>query len=124
MATLVPYLTFQDGDASLAFLTGTLGFEIVTQQRADDGRLVHAELKRGDAVVMGGVGDVPHGSAPGLYLVTDEVDRIHASALANGATEVEGWAPHDTEWGTRRSRFIDLDGHEWSLGGYQPGQSW
>ena len=124
MASLVPYLTFIDGEASVRFLTQVLGFELVTQQKADDGTVVHAELKRGDAVIMGGAGNVPRGAAPGIYLVTDAVDDIHAAALAAGAKEVDGWAPHNTEWGTRRSRFVDLDGHEWSLGSYQPGQSW
>jgi len=121
-ATLVPYLTFRDGDASLRFLTGVLGFEIVTEQRGDDGTVVHAELRRGDALVMGGAGDVSPGDAPGLYLVVDDVDGVFAEATAAGA--VVGYPPEDTEWGTRRARFRDPDGHEWSIGTYQPGQSW
>ena len=66
MSTLVPYLTFRDADASLAFLTGVLGFEVVTEQRDDGGALVHAELRRGDALVMGGAGEVEPCTAPGL----------------------------------------------------------
>ncbi|MEM8921897.1 MAG: hypothetical protein AAF962_14280 [Actinomycetota bacterium] len=49
MATLVPYLTFVDGDASLGFLREVFGFETTIEQRAEDGTLVHTELKRGDA---------------------------------------------------------------------------
>ena len=69
MSSLVPYLTFRDGAASLRFLTDVLGFDVVTEQRTEGG----------------------------------------------GVTRV---------WGTRRARLRDLDGHEWSLGSYQPGQSW
>jgi uncharacterized glyoxalase superfamily protein PhnB len=122
MATLVPYLTFRDGETSLRFLTDVLGFEVVTAQRTDDGGVTHAELRRGDALVMGGAGEAQPAAAPGLYLVVDDVDGLYARAIGAGA-EV-GYPPEDTEWGTRRARFRDPDGHEWSVGTYQPGQSW
>ncbi|MBX2798642.1 MAG: VOC family protein [Myxococcales bacterium] len=122
MSPIVPYLTFQDGDASLRFLTEGLGFRVVTEQRGEDGALIHAELTRGEAVVMGGPGDVVHGAAPGIYLVVDDVDALYAKATGLGASG--GYPPEDTEWGTRRARFVDPDGHEWTVGTYQPGQSW
>jgi uncharacterized glyoxalase superfamily protein PhnB len=122
MATLVPYLTFRDGDASLRFLATVFGFEPVSEQRDDDGGVVHAELRRGDAVVMGGAGDAEPGAAPGLYLVVDDVDATFERAVA--ADAAVGYPPEDTEWGTRRARIRDLDGHEWSFGTYQPGQAW
>jgi uncharacterized glyoxalase superfamily protein PhnB len=122
MTSLVPYLTFQSGEASLKFLVTGLGFEIATEQRSEDGGVVHAELRRGDAVIMGG--DGPHRPAPtpGLYLVVDDVDGLFETALEAGAKEV--YPPEDTEWGTRRARLQDPDGHEWSLGTYQPGLTW
>ena len=123
MPTLVPYLTFRDGDASLRFLTSALGFEIVAEQRAGDGTVAHAELRRDDAVVMGGVGEAAVGAAPGIYLVTDDVDGTFGRAVEAGASVV--YPPEDTEWGTRRARFRDVDGHEWSVGSYRPGEaSW
>lgn len=122
MSKLVPYLTFRHGAASLSFLVDGLGFEVVTKQEADDGSIVHCELRRGEALVMGGSGDVAVGAAPGLYLVVDEVPELHAALVERGATEVYG--PEQTEWGTWRSRFTDPDGHEWTIGTYQPGQSW
>ena len=122
MSSLVPYLTFRDGAASLRFLTEALGFELVTEQRADGGGVVHAELRRGDALIMGGDGAVAVGDTPGLYLVVEDVDATFERATAAGATVVYG--PEDTEWGARRARIRDLDGHEWSFGTYQPGASW
>jgi uncharacterized glyoxalase superfamily protein PhnB len=122
MSSLVPYLTFRHGDASLGFLTGALGFEVIAQQRDDAGGVVHAELRRGDALLMGGAGDATPGPAPGLYLVVDDVDATWAQATDAGAASVH--EPMDTEWGTRRARVRDLDGHEWSFGTYAPGQAW
>ena len=84
--------------------------------------MLHAELRRGDDVVMGGVGDATVAATPGLYLVVDDVDDAYTRAMAEGADAV--YPPEDTEWGTRRARLHDLDGHEWSLGTYQPGQGW
>ncbi len=52
----------------------------------------------------------------------DDVDTIHARALAAGAAEV--FAPEDTEWGTRRARVLDPGGTEWSFGTYAPGATW
>ena len=122
MTTLVPYLTFHNGVDSLQFLCSVLGFEVVTQQQGEDGAVVHAELRRGDALVMGGGGAATAGAAPGLYLVVDDVDATFTAALAAGATEV--YPTETTEWGTKRARFTDPDGHEWTVGTYQPGQSW
>lgn len=122
MSTIVPYLTFRHGDDSVRFLVDVLGFEEVTKQLADDGTVVHCELTRGDAVLMGGSGDVTVGAAPGVYLVVEEVPELFARAIERGATVV--FDPEQTEWGTWRARFRDPDGHEWTIGTYQPGQSW
>jgi uncharacterized glyoxalase superfamily protein PhnB len=122
MTSLVPYLTFQDGNASLRFLVSGLGFEVVTAQQSDDGGVLHAELRRGDAVVMGGDGPHRPTPTPGIYLVVNDVDGLFEKALAAGAQQV--YPPEHTEWGTRRARLKDPDGHEWSLGTYEPGQTW
>ncbi len=129
MTSLVPYLLFRDGDTSLRFLH-VFGFDVVTEQRDDDGRVAHLELRRGDAVVMGGSAtaeqlaqapwDLPDGR--GLYLGVEDVDATFARATAAGGAVVYG--PEDTEWGARRARIRDPDGYEWSFGTYQPGQAW
>jgi uncharacterized glyoxalase superfamily protein PhnB len=130
MSGLVGYFVFRDGDASVAFLHSVFGFETVSEQHGDAGELWHAELRRGDAVIMGGTataeqqGDEPWGrpGGHGLYLVVEDVDATFARATAAGARTV--FEPEDTEWGTRRARILDLDGYEWSFGTYQPGQAW
>lgn len=122
MSTLVPYLTFRNGQRSVRFLVEGLGFEPVAVQDGDDGTVAHAELRKGEAVVMGGSGDARPAAAPGLYLVTQDVQGDFERAVAAGAEVVYG--PEETEWGTQRARLRDLDGHEWSIGSYQPGSGW
>jgi uncharacterized glyoxalase superfamily protein PhnB len=57
-----------------------------------------------------------------LYLLEEDVDAAFERAAAAGADVVYG--PEETGWGTKRARFRDLDGHEWSIGSYEPGRSW
>jgi uncharacterized glyoxalase superfamily protein PhnB len=61
VSSLVPYLTFRTGAASLRFLTEVLRFEVVSAQRDGD-RVTHAELRRGDALIMGGDGEAAAGA--------------------------------------------------------------
>jgi len=102
MTNLVPYLTFRHGEESVRFLTDGLGFERIAVQVADDGSVAHAELRRGDAIVMGGSGDVAAGAGPGLYLVEDDVEAAFERAVEAGADVVYG--PEETEWASKRAR--------------------
>jgi uncharacterized glyoxalase superfamily protein PhnB len=86
----------------------------------------HAQLRRGDGWVMAGTSrendlGKPPGSAA-VYWVLDaveEVDAVHAKAVAAGATSVR--APEDPEYGGRGCTLADRDGNLWSFGTYRPG---
>jgi uncharacterized glyoxalase superfamily protein PhnB len=115
----VPYFGYRDAAAALRFLSSAFGFETVTDWRGDNGSVVHAEMRFGDAVLMLGSG--PHGdpSGVGVYAVVEDVDAHCSRAVEAGAELVYG--PEDTEWGTRRYRCRDPEGYEWSFGSYVPG---
>jgi uncharacterized glyoxalase superfamily protein PhnB len=126
--SFVPYFVYRDGEAALDWLTRAFGFEVVTRVPGEDGALLHAELRHGDAYMMVGTAtpaqkvttpwDLPRGH--GVYVaVDDDLDARHARAVAAGATIIE--EPVDTGLGTRRFRALDLDGYEWSFGTYVPG---
>lgn len=115
--TIVPYLSYADGRAAIAFLTQAFGFREVQAYYDESGVLLHAELAHGTGVVMLGTDDRPKGS-PGIYVAVDDVDAHHGRAMAAGASEV--YPPEDTEFGTRRWRARDPEGHEWSFGTYRP----
>ncbi|MEL6586130.1 MAG: VOC family protein [Pseudomonadota bacterium] len=117
--SLIPYLTYADAKAAMAFLSAAFGFEIIQAFDGEDGRLVHGEMRCGAAIIMLGSGeDVAKAASPGLYLVVEDVDAHYLRAQAAGAQIV--YPPEDTEFGTRRYRVRDIEGHEWSFGTYQP----
>ncbi len=115
--SIVPYLSYRDGRAAIDFLTRAFGLEVVQSYDDTEGTLQHAELRHGNGVIMLGTAELPKGS-PGLYLVVSDVDAHFARARDAGAEVL--YPPEDTEWGTRRCRVRDPEGHEWSFGSYQP----
>ncbi|WP_349365091.1 MAG: VOC family protein [Roseitalea porphyridii] len=115
--TIVPYLSYEDGHAAIAFLRDAFGFDVIQAHHDDEGRLLHAEMCFGDGVVMIGTAKAGKGS-PGIYVVVDDVKAHHARARDAGAEIV--YPPERTDWGTWRYRCADPEGHEWSFGSYQP----
>ena len=117
--SIVPYLSYVDAKAAVTFLTEAFGLEVVQSYEDENGRLLHAEMRHGNGVVMlGSVDAAPARQSPGIYLVVEDVDAHHARAAAAGAAIV--YPPEDTEFGTRRYRAHDSEGHEWSFGTYAP----
>ena len=117
--SIVPYLSYRDAAAAIDFLTSAFGLSVVQRMDGEDGSVVHCELAHGNGVVMlGGIDDAPVTGSPGTYLVVEDVDAHHKAARAAGASIVYG--PEDTEFGTRRYRAKDPEGHEWSFGTYAP----
>lgn len=102
-------------------------FDAVEQMRmpADDGkRLMHADLKIGDASLFlcddfpdhcGGISRLPSptGSPVTLHQIVPDVDGAIAKAAAAGATVTMPAA--DMFWGDRYGRIADPFGHEWSF---------
>lgn len=114
---IVPYLSYRDPRAAIAFLQTAFGLQPLFVVDGEDGGVVHAEMRFGNGVLMIGTDERQKGS-PGLYLVVDDVDGHYQTAEAAGATIV--YPPQDTEFGTRRYRARDPEGHEWSFGSYRP----
>lgn len=130
---LFAYLSYRDGVAALDWLQKAFGFETVTVNKDDAGTLAHAEVRRGDAVLMIGTDerdfDVPalkgQSTGSGVYITIEseeDLKKIYADAEKAGAKTVFG--PESTEWGTWRFRVLDPEGHEWSFGTYVPGVGW
>jgi uncharacterized glyoxalase superfamily protein PhnB len=123
---LFAYLSYRDAPAALDWLAAC-GFETVRRIDGDGGRVVHAEVRLGDAVVIVASNDLDYDHAVlvdqptghGIYLMVGDVDDVFARAVAAGATPVI--EPEDTEWTTRRARVLDPEGVEWSFGSYEPG---
>lgn len=115
--SIVPYFSDADAKAAIRFLTEAFGFAVIQSYDTAEGVLQHAELRFGNGVIMLGSEARAKGS-PGVYLVVGDVDAHYARAREAGADIVH--PPEDTQWGTRRYRATDPEGHEWSFGSYQP----
>jgi hypothetical protein len=76
----------------------------VRRQDDLDGRVQHAEVRLGEAVLMVASNDADYdrprllgrSTGQGIYLLADDVDRHHARAVDAGGTMV--FEPEDTEW--------------------------
>jgi uncharacterized glyoxalase superfamily protein PhnB len=129
-SVLTAFICYRDPDAMVGWICDVLGFGVVRSFR-DAGDLIHAELRRGDAVVCVQRDDrgydVPAVKGDcvgsGLYVVvgSDEIEAIHQRALAGGSRVLV--APSMTRWGNFRVELLDPEGRQWSVGTYSPGQA-
>ncbi|MGN0062922.1 MAG: VOC family protein [Nocardioides sp.] len=120
-------LQFRDVEGATAFLTA-VGFTEAATYRDDDGVVVHAEYHWRDSGGLmfgadrGRSGDgewqdrVGHGSCYCVAADEDEVRRIHAAAVAAGATSVR--EPAVPDYGGLECAVRDAEGNQWSFGTY------
>jgi PhnB protein len=118
----VPYLIVSPAAEAIAFYAHAFGAAELVRLAMPGGKIAHAELRLGDDTVMladehpeeGYLGPLRLGGTPvSLYLTVDDVDAVHARALAAGATE--RMAPTDQFDGDRRGTLVDPFGHVWSV---------
>jgi PhnB protein len=116
-AGLYPCLRYRDEAAAMEWLERTFGLERQTVVAAEDGTIVHAELRLGSGVLM--LGSAPE-DAQGfsVYAWVEDLETHYARARAAGAEIVRPLA--DTDYGTREYGARDLDGHLWFFGTYRP----
>ena len=117
---IIPYLFYEDVQASLEFLSNAFGFEIRYVHKEPNGRVVHAQAGFGDAVVMMGPAQAAFGFASprklsalhcGTVVYVDDVDAHCRHARAAGA-RIER-EPQDQDYGVRECTARDLEGNQW-----------
>jgi uncharacterized glyoxalase superfamily protein PhnB len=120
---LFAYLCVRDAAAAIAFYERAFGARERFRLVEPSGRVGHAELEFGSAVVMlsdafeeYGVTPPPAGGIPGskIHLHVDNADALAARAVAAGATLVS--EPADQFYGERSCKLRDPFGHTWTLG--------
>jgi uncharacterized glyoxalase superfamily protein PhnB len=124
---LIPAIRCRDADAAVEWLQHSLGAEPKDVHRSD-GKIVHAELRIGDGLVMlgqyddgGWMGGHPPdalASTISLYVVVPDPDAHHERASAAGAKVVREL--EDTSYGSREYSLRDPEGNLWSFGTYDP----
>jgi PhnB protein len=120
--TVTPNLVVPDGAKAIDFYKKAFGAEEKLRMPGPDEKIMHAELKIGDSVVMLGgemSGMGPRspqkgGSSPvAFYIYTDKVDAAWKRAVDAGATVL--MPLQDMFWGDRTGQVEDPFGHRWSL---------
>ena len=119
--SITPYLYYEDLAAALPWLAKAFGFRrLGCVMKGPDGKPSHAAMKCGDGLIMAGRPDpslryrnpkrVGH-TTQSLVIDVDDVENHFARAKRAGAAILE--PPNDTEYGHRRYRATDPEGHEW-----------
>ena len=117
-----PYLTLHDAAKALEFYKRAFGAQEIMRMAGPDGKVMHAEIKIGDSIVMLG-DEMPgssvrspqalNGTTGGIMLYVEDVDAAFKRAVDAGAqTETP---PADMFWGDRYGRLRDPFGHSWSI---------
>lgn len=114
-----PILLYDDVAAALDFLSAAFGFEEVPPRfKGEDGKVQHASMKLGDAIIMlGWPGDayknpkqVGHPTSI-QYVYVEDVDA-HCARARNAGAEIAS-DPEDQFYGDRRYAAVDPEGHHW-----------
>jgi PhnB protein len=118
--TVTPTLTLDDAPAAIEFYKKAFGAEEVARSTGPDGKIMHAEIRIGDSLimvndaVMGGKGPKALGGSPAsLWLYVENCDAFFERAVAAGA-KVE-MAIADMFWGDRFGSLLDPHGYRWSV---------
>ncbi|MBY5164305.1 VOC family protein [Salsipaludibacter albus] len=128
-ATIIPTFRYHDAPAAIDFLVEAFGFAVVVDVRDGD-RVEHAQLTRGDGMVMlGSMRDDDFGrrvttvaeagrptSTP--YVVVPDVHGHAEQARAVGARIV--MEPEEQDYGGANYVAADPEGNLWSFGTYDP----
>ncbi|HRK94952.1 MAG TPA: VOC family protein [Rhodospirillales bacterium] len=119
---VTPYLTVKGAAAAIDFYKSVFGAGELMRMEAPGGKIGHAELQIGDAVVMLAdewpdmdcKGPEAFGGSPvSLLIYVDDVDATAELAVAAGATLKR--APKDEFWGDRMGTVVDPFGHVWQI---------
>jgi PhnB protein len=109
---VIPYLVVPDADKELAFVKEVFGAKEIRVSRDPSGRIMHAQVKIGDSMVMMAQAN-EHFAAltAAIYIYLPDVDAAHKRALASGAASM--MEPADQFYGDRNSGVKDSNGVQW-----------
>lgn len=121
-AGVTPYLSVNDAAAAIEFYKKGFGATEVMRLPGPDGKLGHAEIRIGDALVMLADESPDYGnlspktlggSAVRLHMYVENVDAFFEQAVAAGAKVLIPIA--DQFYGDRSGRLEDPFGHVWLI---------
>lgn len=110
--TVSPYLVVEDASGVLDFVEQAFRGTVIEKHLEPEGRVVHAEIRIGDSVVMvGESNDEWSGFKTMIHLYVPDVDDAYARAIAAGARSVR--KPETMDYGDRSGGVEDPSGTQW-----------
>lgn len=110
--TVTPYLLSSDPDRLMTFLNDAFGAEKVYEFRQRDGKVMHAQMKIIDSMIMiGGADSNWPAENSSLYLYVEDSDKLFDAAVAAGADVIMPVA--DQIYGDRMGGVKDPTGNTW-----------
>jgi PhnB protein len=122
--TVTPHLIMNDASSALDWYVKALGAEIVSRSPGPDGKIMHAEIRVGNSLIMlndemGGARSAKAlgGSPISLWVYVDDCDALFKRAVAAGATVPAGPMGElaDQFWGDRCGAITDPEGYLWTI---------
>lgn len=126
--SVTPTLVIRGARQAIEFYKKAFGAEVRFLQDRPDGKVMHAEIRIGDSVIMIGDECAPHkgheidcvrspadlgGTTTSLYFYVNNADEVFNKAVKSGATVSMPIA--DMFWGDRMGVLKDPFGHFWSI---------
>ena len=120
--SVTPSIVVHDAAGALAFYAKAFGARELARMADPGGKILHAEIKIGDSIVMLN-DEFPEmgsrsprtigGTASAIMLYVKDVDRTYQLAIEAGARPI--MPPQDMFWGDRFGSVVDPFGHVWSI---------
>ena len=112
--SLTPYLHPASAARVIDFLKQAFGAEEIARYADTDGRVAHAEVRIGGAIIEMGEAHGPYQPIPtALYLYVADVDATYRKAIEAGATSM--LVPTDQPYGDRNAWVRDPFGTTWYI---------
>ena len=120
--TLTPSITVREAARAVEFYKQAFGAVERGVMKGPDGKVMHAELRIGDSILML-ADEFPQfgslspqtigGTGTGLHIYVEDVDAAFDRAIGAGA--VIEMPVADMFWGDRFGKLVDPFGHKWSI---------
>ena len=125
--SVTPHLVVRGAAKAITFYEKAFGAEESLRMPGPEGKIVHAEIKIGDSIVMlsdefpaqgpqdaGALApETLEGTTGGLMLYVKDVDRLFERAVKAGAKAL--MPVQDMFWGDRYGKLVDPFGHVWAV---------
>ena len=118
--TVTPTITVSDGSKAIEFYRRAFGATEKGRHLAPDGKIMHAEIQIGNALVMlndevmGNRSPQSYGGSPvSFYLYFEDAEAAFKKAIAAGAKQL--MPVTDMFWGDRMGNLEDPFGYRWNV---------